>query len=315
MPWKPATTTTLPVRRGRRGCFAPRWRGCAPWCSALSVRIGTCAAGVAARLDADAPAARGHSSADRDLLAGGGDDVELARVGIGCSSLARPSRRLVSPDIAEGTTTSWWPSRSRSARRAGRLRGSARDCPSEVPPYFWTIRDTGRACRQKRLFYLAAPPYPHEEPPPTPECRADHPRLRGGGKRARVGRSSGAQVEREAGAEFAAKAQLAANVVERRIQRYVDLLYGLDALANHDADAHPPRFPRLRRRRSTSASACRACRRCEFVRRVPEDGARGLRRPRARRPLASTSTAIPASTCAQPARARRVLGDRLRRAA
>ncbi|MEP7260826.1 MAG: EAL domain-containing protein [Usitatibacter sp.] len=45
----------------------------------------------------------------------------------------------------------------------------------------------------------------------------------------------GGQVEREAGSEFANKAQLAGNVVERRIQRYIDLLYGLDALANHEA--------------------------------------------------------------------------------
>lgn len=46
----------------------------------------------------------------------------------------------------------------------------------------------------------------------------------------------GGQVEREAEGEFANKAQLAGNVVERRIQRYVDLLYGLDALANRAAE-------------------------------------------------------------------------------
>lgn len=46
----------------------------------------------------------------------------------------------------------------------------------------------------------------------------------------------GGQVEREAEGEFANKAQLAGNVVERRIQRYVDLLYGLDALANREAE-------------------------------------------------------------------------------
>jgi diguanylate cyclase (GGDEF)-like protein/PAS domain S-box-containing protein len=44
----------------------------------------------------------------------------------------------------------------------------------------------------------------------------------------------GRQVEMETRAEFANKAHLAANVVERRIQRYIDLLYGLDALANHE---------------------------------------------------------------------------------
>src|SRR5689334_20991545 len=44
----------------------------------------------------------------------------------------------------------------------------------------------------------------------------------------------GRQAEREARAEFANQASLATNVVERRIQRYIDLLYGLDALANHE---------------------------------------------------------------------------------
>ena len=44
----------------------------------------------------------------------------------------------------------------------------------------------------------------------------------------------GRQAEREARAEFANQASLATNVIERRIQRYVDLLYGLDALANHE---------------------------------------------------------------------------------
>jgi diguanylate cyclase (GGDEF)-like protein/PAS domain S-box-containing protein len=44
----------------------------------------------------------------------------------------------------------------------------------------------------------------------------------------------GRQVAEESRAEFANQAQLATNVVQRRIQRYIDVLYGLDALANHD---------------------------------------------------------------------------------
>jgi len=44
----------------------------------------------------------------------------------------------------------------------------------------------------------------------------------------------GRQVEVESVAEFANRAQLAANALERRVQRYVDLLYGLDALANQE---------------------------------------------------------------------------------
>ena len=46
----------------------------------------------------------------------------------------------------------------------------------------------------------------------------------------------GRQAEGEARAEFASQAAVATNVIERRIQRYVDLLYGLDALANHEAN-------------------------------------------------------------------------------
>jgi diguanylate cyclase (GGDEF)-like protein/PAS domain S-box-containing protein len=42
----------------------------------------------------------------------------------------------------------------------------------------------------------------------------------------------GRQSEAEARAEFASQASVATHVIERRIQRYVDLLYGLDALAN-----------------------------------------------------------------------------------
>ncbi|MGZ5112992.1 MAG: bifunctional diguanylate cyclase/phosphodiesterase [Usitatibacter sp.] len=45
---------------------------------------------------------------------------------------------------------------------------------------------------------------------------------------------AGRHVELESRAEFANQAQLAANVVERRIQRYIDVLYGLDGLVNYD---------------------------------------------------------------------------------
>jgi diguanylate cyclase (GGDEF)-like protein/PAS domain S-box-containing protein len=45
----------------------------------------------------------------------------------------------------------------------------------------------------------------------------------------------GRQVAIESDAEFANRAQLAASVIERRAQRYVDLLYGLDAMANHES--------------------------------------------------------------------------------
>ncbi len=68
----------------------------------------------------------------------------------GLSSLASPSRRLVSPAIAEGTTTSLWPSSTKRATRlaTSRMRSGL---PMEVPPYFWTISDTGMN-REKPLF-------------------------------------------------------------------------------------------------------------------------------------------------------------------
>ncbi len=45
---------------------------------------------------------------------------------------------------------------------------------------------------------------------------------------------AGRQAEREAAAEFAAQANLGTNILERRIQRYIDVLYGLEALAYHN---------------------------------------------------------------------------------
>ncbi len=53
---------------------------------------------------------------------------------------------------------------------------------------------------------------------------------------------AGRQVEREAAAEFSGQANLAANILERRIQRYIDVLYGLEALANHDENLRRREF-------------------------------------------------------------------------
>ena len=51
--------------------------------------------------------------------------------------------RLVSPDMAETTTTTSLPARCvASARRATFLMRST--SPTEVPPYFWTMRATDR---------------------------------------------------------------------------------------------------------------------------------------------------------------------------
>jgi hypothetical protein len=52
----------------------------------------------------------------------------------GDSSLARPSRRFVSPLIADGTTIIWWPARTHLATRLATLRIRSVE-PIDVPPY------------------------------------------------------------------------------------------------------------------------------------------------------------------------------------
>ncbi len=52
----------------------------------------------------------------------------------------------------------------------------------------------------------------------------------------------GRQVESRIRADFANTAQIAASVVDRGIQRYIDLLYGLDALVDHHTDLDRDHF-------------------------------------------------------------------------
>jgi diguanylate cyclase (GGDEF)-like protein/PAS domain S-box-containing protein len=78
---------------------------------------------------------------------------------------------------------------------------------------------------------------------------------------------AGRQVEREAHADFKSQASLATSVLQRRVQRYVDVLYGLEALAYHDRRVTRPEFSRYVaalqiRRRFPGVQAV------EFVRRV-----------------------------------------------
>ncbi len=105
---------------------------------------------------------------------------------------------------------------------------------------------------------------------------------------------AGRQVEREAKRQFEQQASLAAGLLERRIQRYIDVLYGLEALAYHDQTLSRTRVRPLRvraragpalPRRAGGASSCAGVtddERDEFVRRV--------RRPKA----------FPTSTSAPP---------------
>jgi hypothetical protein len=53
---------------------------------------------------------------------------------LGASSLARPSKRLVSPLMALGTTIIWWPARAHLATRLATFLMRSVE-PIDVPPY------------------------------------------------------------------------------------------------------------------------------------------------------------------------------------
>jgi diguanylate cyclase (GGDEF)-like protein/PAS domain S-box-containing protein len=82
--------------------------------------------------------------------------------------------------------------------------------------------------------------------------------------------ASGRLVERESRARFAAQAGLAGSLLERRIQRYTDLLYGVAALAYHDPTLSRAEYARY-------VSALELGRRfpgvhaVELIRRVPDE--------------------------------------------
>jgi len=72
------------------------------------------------------------------LLAAGGDRVKFAH---GCRVQPRwlqlfgqAEQAVVSPLIAEGTTTIWWPARAHLATRLATLRMRSGE-PIDVPPY------------------------------------------------------------------------------------------------------------------------------------------------------------------------------------
>src|SRR6201997_1225701 len=68
------------------------------------------------------------------------DAIMSSSRGLGCGeiSFARPSRRLVSPDIAEGTTTILWPALCHLATRLATFLMRSTE-PIEVPPYLCTM--------------------------------------------------------------------------------------------------------------------------------------------------------------------------------
>src|SRR3954447_12977483 len=88
------------------------------------------------------------------------------------SSRARPSSRLVSPAIADTTTTSWCPSAWNRATRRATLRMRS-VVPTDVPPYFWTMSAIAlhRAERERGVRPAEAER--------VRQCRADAHRPRG----------------------------------------------------------------------------------------------------------------------------------------
>jgi PAS domain S-box-containing protein len=140
--------------------------------------------------------------------------------------------------------------------------------PIEVPPYFWTIRDKGRSAK-KGLFYRDA----HPERPLKVELKplplAWTALAFGVAATIFAWYLVGLQQDREARTEFANSANLATSVIERRMQRYVDMLYGLEALASHDTD-----FTRTDFYEYTSAldvgRRFPGVRAIQFIRRVPD---------------------------------------------
>src|ERR1017187_1103665 len=72
--------------------------------------------------------------------------------GWGDTSLARVNNRLVSPLMAETTTTTWLPWAFQRAIRLATFRMRSGD-PTEVPPYFWTIKAIGKTDFSKVVDY------------------------------------------------------------------------------------------------------------------------------------------------------------------
>jgi hypothetical protein len=79
-----------------------------------------------------------RQQADRDLLAGGGDHVELAlqsrRRLAAAQFLGEAEQAVGLAAHRRGTTTIWWPARAHLATRLATLRMRSVE-PIEVPPY------------------------------------------------------------------------------------------------------------------------------------------------------------------------------------
>src|ERR1700686_5194283 len=106
--------------------------------------------------------------------------------------------------------------------------------PMEVPPYFWTINDTGEGIRGKAVILSWHPGKQRMKTYLRPKNVALVALACGVATTLFAWFLAGRQAEHEAAAEFAAQANVAADILDRRVQRYIDVLYGLEALAYHD---------------------------------------------------------------------------------
>ena len=91
-------------------------------------------AGVGTRRAADRVQAHCEQR-DAHLLAGGEQHVELARIGVGVDGVRELEQSIVSPPIAEITTTTRCPA-SRVARIVAATAAKRSTLPTEVPPNF-----------------------------------------------------------------------------------------------------------------------------------------------------------------------------------
>ena len=110
--------------------------------------------------------------------------------------------------------------------------------PIEVPPYFWTISDTGDDS-EKAAILSRRTAKTSMKTVLRPQTLALIALACGVAATLFAWHLAGRQAAAEAKAEFVSQANLASSLLERRVQRYLDLLSGLQALAYHEAD-----FPR-----------------------------------------------------------------------
>ena len=135
-----------------------------------------------------------------------------------------------------------------------------------MPPYFWTISDKGIAPGKSR-YSIATTPLAVKRYLPTQSLAWFTLAL---GVAASVGawHFAARQSDSETRSEFESRANLAASLVDRKVARYIDLLYGMEALFGNDPSVSRAQFQGF----VTALDAGRrfpGVQALEFIRRVP----------------------------------------------